>query len=75
MMKRSVDPAETPAQVVRLHRLLHDGLALTEARLADNAMAGKLAFGPLPMRRGMCRCHPHEEAEEWPGHKPIRHPD
>ena len=64
-MEPVVNLEETPGKVVGHRRPPDDGLALTEAQRAANAVAWKKAFGTLRIPRGVYRFHTHEEADEW----------
>jgi hypothetical protein len=56
---------ETPGKVVGRRHPPKDGLALTEAQSAANALAWKRAFGTLRIPRGVYRFRTHEQADEW----------
>lgn len=73
-MKPVVNLEETFGKVVGHRHAPADGLALTEAQQATNAVAWERAFGTLRIRRGVYRFRTHEEADEWLWQKLTRPP-
>ena len=74
MMEPIVNPEETPGKVVGRRQPPKNGLVLTEAQSAANALAWKRAFGTLRIARGVYRFRTHEEADEWLWQKLTRPP-
>lgn len=64
-MDASINLEEAPAKVVGRRHAPKDGLAITEAQRAPNALAWKRAFGNIRVKKGVYRFRTHEEADEW----------
>lgn len=64
-MEPLVNLEETPGKMVGHRQPPADGLAVTEAQSAANAIAWKRAFGTLRVPKGVYRFRSHEEADEW----------
>ena len=63
-MKPIANLKETPGKVVG-RRGPPNGLVLSEAQRAENAVAWQRALGGLRVRRGVYRFRTHEEADAW----------
>ena len=64
-MKPIVNLEETPGKVVGTRGLPAEGLRLTSAQRAANAIAWQRAVGGLRVPRGVYRFRTHEEADAW----------
>jgi hypothetical protein len=60
-----VNLEEKPGKVVGHRQAPSDGLAVTEAQHAANAVAWKKAVRTIRIPRGVYRFRTHEEADEW----------
>jgi hypothetical protein len=65
IMEPFVNLEETPGKVVGHRQPPTDGLAITGAQSAANAVAWKRAFGTLRVPKGVYRFRTHEEADDW----------